>query len=220
MRIVEPSAELLECTPNAAELIECAGHVCYKSEEPIGNNTAEPFVRKLLDLGHESVLEHASATMLFVCDRGVTHELVRHRLASYSQESTTYCNYGGTGIAVVRPWWFARYAKDPRNSERLQVWEYACKLAEETYQKLYALGAPTEVARAVLPTCLKTEIVMTANLREWRHVLRLRLSLKAHPDMRHLMVLAYSHLRLVCPPAFEDLKVTWESAMKSLGIGS
>jgi thymidylate synthase (FAD) len=107
MKIIKPNAQLLWVTPNAEEIIERAGRVCYKSEDKITNESSFKFIKMLLDRKHEAVLEHACASILFICDRGVTHELVRHRLASYCQESTRYCNYGlakfSNEISVIEP---------------------------------------------------------------------------------------------------------------------
>jgi thymidylate synthase (FAD) len=166
-------------TPNALQLIERAGRVCYKSEDKITASSAIDFVKMLICRNHEAVLEHATMTMLFVTDRGITHELVRHRLASYCQESTRYCNYGNKEIEFV--------------VDSLLLSDQVRKLlqdSEDTYKTLIKDGVPPQYARDVLPTCLKTEIVMTANMREWRHVFKLRHNRAAHPKMQRLMSLA------------------------------
>lgn len=207
MRIVEPSFEIL-AMPDANEtlrILEMAGRVCYKSEDKITDGSAEAFIGRIVRSGHESVIEHAAATVRFVCDRGVTHELVRHRLASYSQESTRYANYAkdkfGREITVVRPPFWAE------GSPEFGRWEAAMLAAEAAYLDLIDAGAKAQEARSVLPNSLKTEIVMTANLREWRHVFRLRCDGPAHPQIRELMVplLHAMHRRL--PVLFEDLAV-------------
>lgn len=180
MRIVEPSVRLEWSTPHPDKVIGAAGRTCYKSET-FGREAR--FIAMILKRGHESVIEHASASFRIVCDRGVSHELVRHRLASYSQESTRYCNYAqdkhGSEISVVRP---------PDLEDRSYiVWLQACVEAENAYLALSkGHGLSPQIARSVLPTCLKTEIVMTCNFREWRHFLRLRLSKEAHPQMRQI----------------------------------
>lgn len=199
MRIVEPSATLLSVTPGAEQLIERCGRVCYKSEDRITAGSAETFIRRIIDMGHHSVLEHASATILFVCDRGVTHELVRHRLAAYSQESTRYCNYGkdkhDNQISVIRPPGLEGVAFDR--------WEQSVFDAEDMYLQLLNLGKTPQIARSVLPNCLKTEIAMTANFREWRHVLTLRTAKAAHPQIREIMFMASSLLKCVAPTVFD-----------------
>jgi len=183
MRITEPSVELLAYTPDMLQLIERAGRTAYKSEDKITDESAEAFVRMVLERGHYSVLEHGSVTFKFVADRGLTHELVRHRLCAYSQESTRFCNYSkdkfGDEIAVIQP---------PGMGATASItWVEACEKAEEKYLAMIRQGCKPQIARSVLPICLKTEIVTTANVREWRHILTLRTSGKAHPQIRKLM---------------------------------
>lgn len=188
----------------ALELLECCGRVCYKSEGSIEPGTAGPFVRRIIDRGHESVLEHVGFTARFVVDRGVSHEIVRHRLASYSQESTRYCNYQkssfGGEITVIEPCYLGR------DSRKWELWYEACLVAEQTYFHLLRCGCTPQEARAVLPHSLKTEVVMTANLREWRHFLRLRTSKAAHPQMREVAVPLLDKLHACAPTLFGDIK--------------
>lgn len=202
MIIVEPSVELLSQVDGSEMLraIEVAGRVCYKSEERITDGSAEKFVRALIRRGHESVLEHEKVTVRIICDRGVSHEIVRHRLASYSQESTRYCNYARGEIAVVRPAGF-----DSWSPELKKAWYLAMTSADLSYHAMIRQGASPEVARAVLPNSLKTEIVMTANLREWRHFLRMRCDKAAHPDMRVIAFKLLQRLYEACPAVFEDI---------------
>lgn len=175
MEVVDLSVELLHMTPEPLRLIERSGRVCYKSEDKITGDSAEAFVRKIISRGHESVLEHAYASFLIVCNRGVSHEAVRHRIAAYSQESTRYCNYGG-GVKFVRPFDLTPAAE--------VIWKSACRFAERAYDELIDLGCPPQVARDVLPICTKTELVWSANFREWRHILKLRTSKAAHPQIQ------------------------------------
>ena len=205
MRIVKPSAELLWITPDAEQVIERSGRTCYKSEDAITKDSAGKFIRKIIASGHHSVIEHASASFLFICDRGVTHELVRHRLVSYSQESTRYCNYGknrfGNEITVIEPPGLTETQRD--------IWTKAVLCAEERYLLLLNnLGqtCPPQIARSVLPNCLKTEIVTTCNLREWRHIFKLRTSEAAHPQIREIMDIALAKLFPLRPNAFYDFK--------------
>jgi thymidylate synthase (FAD) len=205
MRIVRPSVELLAITPNAARLIEIAGRTCYKSiSDAISDESASDFIAMLLRRGHESVIEHPSATMRIICDRGITHEIVRHRLASYSQESTRYCNYSkarfGREISVVCPGLIHESDPDSGWYER----RAAMLKSEQAYFMLLDTGRSPQIARSVLPTCLKTEIVMTANFREWRHFLTLRLSPAAHPDMQPIAYQIWRILYEHCPPVFES----------------
>lgn len=166
MKIIEPSVELVNAPsyPNILSLIEQAGRTCYKSESKITEDSAEKFVRNILKRGHEAVIEHGVVTVRFICDRGVSHEIVRHRLASYCQESTRYCNYSkeqfGTEITVISPAWTSP------GYYPYTVWKKACSEAEENYFTLLDIGCSPQEARSVLPNSLKTEVVMTANLRE------------------------------------------------------
>lgn len=196
MKIVEQSADLMFITPNACELIEAAGRTCYKSEGKSTPGSAAPFCASLIKRGHLSVLEHGTATFRFVCDRGVTHELVRHRLASYSQESTRYCNYGSMSgeISVIEPPGLSDVQK--------HTWQVAMRFAESNYLAMLSAGSSPQIARSVLPTCLKTEIVVTANFREWLKIIELRTSPKAHPQIRELILKAVSILRGKYPSIF------------------
>ena len=178
MQIVKAGAVLEWITPNPLQVIEAAGRVCYKSEDQIKADSAAEFVEKIIGRGHEAVIEHASASFRIVTDRGITHEIVRHRLASYCQESTRYCNYAGERfggeISVIMP----PMLEVP--SYAYSAWRRSCLAAEKAYFEMLELGCPPQIARSVLPTCLKTEIVMTANFREWRHFLRMRVANLSH----------------------------------------
>lgn len=205
MKIIEPSVEFLNC-PNADELyslIERCGRVCYKSENAITPKSAIPFIRFIINRGHTAVLEHASLTVKFICDRGVSHEIVRHRLASYCQESTRYCNYSkdkfDKQITVIDPMYLHS------DNTKYLIWQRACEHAEISYFDLLDLGCTPQEARAVLPNSLKTEVVMTANIREWRHFLKLRTSPAAHPQMRQVALLLQDMLVENYPALFEDL---------------
>jgi len=224
MILVKPSFQIWKIDDVA--FLADAGRVCYKSEYKIENlQPSEAIVenRKLLKnlvmRGHESVIEHAGATVKIICDRGVTHEIVRHRLCSYSQESTRYCNYSG-GVAFVIPPWCDdivpgeyKHASNfwkPVPWERLnyatQTWASSMFDAEEAYQTLIKTYNWTpQQARSVLPNSLKTEIVMTANYREWRHILKLRTSKAAHPQMREVMLAILDSFKKRLPILFADI---------------
>ena len=178
MEIVDQSWEWEQRPPkNTLEIIENAGRTCYQSEP---KNDPEKFVRMLKKNGHHSVLEHVSASVRMVTNRGVTHELVRHRLASFSQESTRYVRYGD--IEFIRPvWWQSMSIHDQ------QCWLEHMHSVEAEYLRQLQAGMPPQMAREILPNAIKTEIVMTANLREWMHVFKLRCSKKAHPQIAALM---------------------------------
>ena len=176
--------------------IERIGRVCYKSEHRITSSSAAPFVRNIIARGHESVLEHISITVRFITDRAIANELVRHRIAAYSQESTRYCNYKDK-IEFIYP----KNVSD----KQLQLIMEACACAATTYQALIADGATPEIARDVLPLCTKTELIATYNLREWRHILRLRTDKAAHPKMRELMQTLLQFFQGLVPIIFDDI---------------
>lgn len=207
MKIIKPSVEWI--TPISGDVIlkhieEC-GRVCYKSEDKITDDSAPKFIARIIDSGHEGVVEHFSFTLKFICDRGVSHELVRHRLASYCQESTRYCNYAkgkfGGEITVIEPCYLEK------ESLAYKLWAAACMDAEDTYMLLLEEGLTAQEARAVLPISLKTEVVMTANLREWRHFFELRCAPAAHPQMREVANMALAMCREKIPVVFDDLEV-------------
>lgn len=210
MKIIEPFYEIEHCPDRADVLsrIERAGRTCYKSEDKITEDSGSAFVAKILGMGHESVIEHVSMSVRFVCDRGVTHELVRHRLAAFSQESTRYCNYAkgkhGSELTFIRPLFWED------NSPFFEQWYCAMENAEIAYLDLVRDGASPQEARSVLPNSLKTEIVMTANVREWRHVFRLRCSPRAHPQMRQVMLPLLEEVGGRLPELFGDLLETHE----------
>lgn len=179
--------------------LERCGRTAYKSENMITEGSAEKFLRSIIKSGHESVLEHVSLTVRFICDRGVTHELVRHRLAAYTQESTRYVNYQKRGMQVIKPCFLEE------GGRMYHIWVTAVKNAETAYNNLIDLGATPQEARSVLPNSLKTEIVTTMNIREWRHVLRLRTAEAAHPQMREIMCQLLDRLKRALPVLFEDI---------------
>ena len=205
MKIIEASYHI-ETPIDSKQIlkqIEKAGRTCYKSEDRITEESATAFVRKLRERGHESVLEHESITVRFVCDRGVSHEIVRHRLASYSQESTRYCNYSGdrfgSGLTVIKPY----FLKEKTGA--YTSWITAMFVAEKEYFAMLNWGCTPQEARSVLPSSTKTEVVMTANLREWRHFLKLRTAKAAHPQMRELTVPLLHELQRQIPVVFDDI---------------
>lgn len=201
MKIIKPSVKLLNITTNAEKLIELAGRVCYKSEDLITEESSTKFIQNIIKRGHEAVLEHANASLLFICDRGVTHELVRHRLVAYCQESTRYCNYSkdkfNNQLTFIEP-------PDLDKNSKI-IWNFCCEYAEESYLKLIEAGVSPQIARSVLPNSLKTEIVATANMREWRHIFKLRTSEFSHPQIKEVMLLAKDILKKECPNIFRDI---------------
>jgi thymidylate synthase (FAD) len=221
MKIIKPYYEIRSDIEENQILknIERAGRTCYKSEESITDISAPKFIKMLIDKGHESVLEHEKVTVLFVCDRGVSHEIVRHRIASFSQESTRYCNYSKdkfkSEITFIQPLWisdeqieFVRKLNE-RNftqvEEITKEWYYSMLQSEQAYNSLIRLGWQPQQARSVLPNSLKTEIVVTANLREWRTIFKQRTSPAAHPQMRELMCPLLDHFKVLIPVVFADI---------------
>lgn len=204
MKIIKPYYEIMDNIDGQSVLkkIEQCGRVCYKSEEKMTDKSSSGFVSAIIKRGHESVLEHFSFTVRFVCDRGISHEIVRHRLASFSQESTRYCNYSKKGfdseIVVIEPCFFEK------GTQEYLSWYSGCCTAEEEYFNLLKNCSPQE-ARSVLPNSLKTEIIMTANLREWRHFLRLRTAISAHPQIREITIPLLEELKQRIPIVFADI---------------
>ncbi len=219
MRLIKPSYEILFISPKPLELIELAGRTCYKSEAKITEGSAAKFVKMIIKRGHLSVIEHPYMTVRFICDRGITHEIVRHRLASYSQESTRYCNYSG-GVTFIIPHWIKIDPTDMiiekgqiighrRDYDPTSCWLDCMLNAERCYTDLItAAGWSPQQARSVLPNSLKTEIVMTANFREWMQVVfKLRTSNQAHSQMRELMIPLLKQVKETVPVIFDDIEI-------------
>ena len=237
MKLIKASYEII--TPiNGEEIlkqIELAARTCYKSEDKIeyeplsipniegdkyiGDKevpdyyakSARILIPKLITRGHEAMLEFGgNITVNFICDRGVSHELVRHRLASFAQESTRYCNYGkDEHITFIIPCWLdikeGTVSPGIVNIHEERWWINHMTRSEEAYNDLIEIGWPPQQARSVLPNSLKTEINVSANLREWRHILKLRTSKAAHPQMRELMCPLLDELKNKIPVVFNDI---------------
>jgi len=219
MILIKPSYEIMTQIDRVAILkkIELCGRVCYKSEEKITEDSAIKFVENIKGRKHFSVLEHEIITIKFICDRGVSHELVRHRIASFRQESTRYCNYSkdkfGNQLTFIIPEWCflvsGKYIKnieqpayDMRIDDSQKLWVDSMYKSEEYYLELLKLGWTPQQARSVLPNSIKTEIVITANLREWQHIFSLRCDYAAHPQMRELMLPLQKELQEKLPEIF------------------
>jgi thymidylate synthase (FAD) len=185
--------------------LERDARVCYKSEDKMGEygEYNDNFLKSIISRGHESVIEHEKVTVMFIVDRGITHEIVRHRIASYSQESTRYCNYSkekfGNEITVIEPFFLA-------GKETFRYWEEACLTAEKCYLALLKNKCTPQEARSVLPNSLKTEIVVTYNLREWRHFFRLRCATPAHPQMKQVTIPLLLLFKEKLPLLFDDIE--------------
>ncbi len=213
MITVKPEIEIIDMADYQMILkkIERIGRVCYKSEGRIGEGTAERFISGIIKSGHESVIEHESVTVKVICDRGVTHEIVRHRVASYSQESTRYCNYSKdkfqNQISVIDlATGFGYDLDDPADRRKYEIWIAAMESAEKYYFEMLSAGASPQEARSILPNSLKTELVMTMNLREWRHFLRLRHTSAAHPQIREIAGQILEVFQKELPAFFGDIE--------------
>lgn len=205
MRIINPSFEIIDFPDENSTLkkIEISGRTCYKSEHKAERDSAQQFAEMILKRNHFSVLEHVNITVRLICDRGISHEIVRHRLASYSQESTRYANYSnerfGSEITVIRPFFWQE------GEEKYNLWLHATKEAEKAYLALIKQGASPQEARSVLPNSLKTEVVITCNLREWHHIFSLRCAPAAHPQMREIMLPLLNEFAKRLPVIFNSL---------------
>ena len=204
MKIVGLSVSLEHVTPDALQLLERAGRTCYKSEDKITDESAAKFVKMIVEKGHHTILEHAHATLRVTSDRGVSHEFVRHRIMTFSQESTRYCNYSkdrhGGEITLVP---MNQGLTAEQLERRFELWLHA----ERVYLAELSEGVSPQQARDNLPTCLKTEFVVTANFREWLHFLSLRHDGKAgkpHPQMKEVAGMIKSILSTVCPVVFGE----------------
>lgn len=212
MKIIKASAVIETPIDGMTMLknIERVARTCYKSEDKISSDgsSALKMIEMLIQRGHEAMIEHESFTVRFIVDRGVSHELVRHRIASYAQESTRYCNYGKNGeVVYIDNTALTPYSLSGIKTKKYQLWERLCLNAEQTYLELLHLGCTPQEARSVLPTSLKTEVVMTANLREWRQFLKLRTATSAHPQMREVTTPLLKELKKRIPVVFDGIAV-------------
>lgn len=209
MKLIKPSIEILKFDGRESlKLIEKAGRTCYKSEDKITDDSASKFVEMLTKRNHMAMTEHSFASVRVICDRGVTHEIVRHRLFSYAQESTRYCNYGKKGqVTFIIPEWVlmeeGEYDKiDFDISYEDNLWALSMLDAEKTYLHLIKEGRTPQQARSVLPNSLKTEIVVSGNFREWLHFFKLRCDKAAHPDMQVVANMIYEVFHKEIPEIF------------------
>lgn len=206
MRVVNLDAELLDVTEQPQKLIELAGRTCYKSETKITPESSSKFCSMIIKRGHESVLEHAKATVRVICDRGTSHQFVRHRLNSFSQESTRYVDYESKNIAFIKP------LKIREDTDEFYTWEAAMRISESYYNDMRESNTLPEVSRSVLPQSLKTELVTTANFRQWRTLLKLRLDKHAQIEFQFLACKIYEMLYNVSSEVFKDLYVLYREA--------
>ncbi len=218
--MIDPHFEILTPIDGKEILkhIEAVGRTCYKSEDKITEDSCIAFVKNIVKRGHEAVIEHFNITVRLTNDRGVSHEEVRHRIASYAQESTRYCNYSqdkfDNEVSYI----------DIRGGMELDSkvgnlststfdaiydeWLQACADAEAHYNKMIQLGATPQIARSVLNNSTKTEICITMNLREWRHFFKLRTSPAAHPQIREIAIPLLQEFQRMIPVVFDDIEVS------------
>ena len=215
MKVIKSEVEILTpITSDLLKMIEVAGRTCYKSEDRITEDSAEGFVSRMINANHGAMLEHAYVSLRITCDRGVSHEIVRHRVASYAQESTRYCNYSkekfGNQITYIDPVPGFMLENKAYSMEQLDAimttWMNACEDAERHYLRLIELGCTPQMARGVLNNATKTEIVVTMNIREWRHFISLRTSAAAHPQMREIAQEVLRIFREKLPVVVADIR--------------
>lgn len=208
MKVIKPSFEILTPIDREAVLkhLETVARTCYKSEDKITEQSAPKMVKGLIKSQHTAMIEHFSVSVKMIVDRGVSHEIVRHRIASYAQESTRYCNYSqgkfGNEITVIKPLFF-----DEGTPEYI-IWEESCMQAEKAYNELIEMGRSPQEARSVLPNSLKTEIVVTMNLREWIHFFNLRAlgtTGAPHPQMKEIAMMVLEEFSNQLPEIFGDM---------------
>lgn len=213
MQIIKPDfiVEEEESGISKVKKLEKYGRVCYKSEDNIGEDTYKNILKNIIKRGHTSVLEHEKITVRIICDRGVSHEIVRHRIASFSQESTRYCNYSESskknlGIKVIDIASGFNYDLDnTTDKSKYEIWMQHMKRCEKAYNALIDLGASPQEARSVLPNSLKTEIVVTMNIRSWRNFFSLRADKAAHPSMQEIAYPLLKFLHDYIPVVFDDI---------------
>ena len=206
IRVIEPGFEYLD-EINGDQILkklEKCIRTCYKSENNITDDSAQRMIEMVIKSGHTSTLEHANISIKFITDRGVTHELVRHRHCGFSQESTRYCAYEkdkfGNKLTVVKP---VMLQKD---SNQYGYWKNCMDvIAKQYFDFKRYFDVKNDVARGLLPNDLKTEICVTASLREWRSIFDLRCDKAAHPSIRYLMTLLLDDLHKKIPVVFDDL---------------
>lgn len=210
MKVIQQSYEILTDLSDPMKFlkdIERAGRTCYKSENNITDDSCIKFCKMLCERGHEAMIEHSQLSVRFIVNRAIANEIVRHRLFSFAQESSRYCNYSrdkfGNEIKVIEPEELL-----PSNSSVYQFWYDSCRNAEDAYMALLYENVRPEIARDVLPLSTATEIVVTGNIREWRHFFSLRSSHKntaAHPQMRSLCDRLLNDLKSKIPVLFDDI---------------
>ena len=186
--------------------IERACRTCYKSENLITDESYKNLLKNCLNRGHESVLEHEKITVRMICDIGVYKDLTRHRHASFSIESTRYCNYSkdkfSNEIDFIRPFHLQQI--------EYKLWKNCMDTIEKTYLKMARLDCKPDQMRMILPHSTAAEVTMTANIREWKHILSLRASKHAHPSVQQLMIPLLLEFKKTMPEIFEEVSYNEE----------
>lgn len=205
MKIVEPKVEIEKVDYNRVmKNLERACRTCYRSEDKITDESYKTLLKNCINRGHESILEHEKITIRMVCDIGVYKDLTRHRHASFSIESTRYCNYGkdkfDNQIKFIRP------VNIEEGTEMYKEWEQSCKTIEEHYKKMSELGATPDQMRMILPHSTAALVTMTANIREWKHILSLRCTKHTHPAVEQVMIPLLIHFKENMPEIFDCIE--------------
>ncbi len=210
VKIVAPKVEII--TPIDGDYIlkhlELCARNCYKSEDKITADSAKAMIKKLLEMGHEAMIEHFSITVKFTTDVGAYKDLTRHRMASFAIESTRFCNYAkgkyGNELTFMRP------SNMEEGSEIYNIWYKTMEMIEKSYLEMAEKGAKADQLRMMLPHSTKADVIMTANIREWRHVFKLRCAPATHPSVRHVMTMLLKEFRKKIPVLFDDIPYGWE----------
>lgn len=204
MEIIEPKI----CVENydsrkIMKNLERACRTCYRSEDLITEDSYRKLLMNCINKGHESILEHEKITVRMICDVGVYKDLTRHRFASFSIESTRYCNYGkdkfNNEIKFIRP----VFADE---IDKFNIWEDTMHTIENAYMKMVAAGYKPDEMRMILPHSTAAEVTMTANIREWKHILDLRTKKMTHPAVRQLMIPLLLNFKKNMPEIFGDIE--------------
>lgn len=205
MKIVEPKVEFLTQLDGEQVLkhLELCARNCYKSEDKITEDSASKMVQKLIELGHEAMIEHFNVTVKLTTDVGAYKDLTRHRHASFAIESSRFCNYSkgkyGNELTFMKP------INIEENSPEYQIWVNCMKNIEDAYNNMASLGAKADQLRMLLPHSTKADVIMTANLREWRHILNLRCATYAHPSVRQVCLMLLEEFHKNIPVVFDDI---------------
>lgn len=204
MKIIEPKIEVEKFDgKKVMKRIERACRTCYRSEGSITEDSYKTLLKNCITRGHESVLEHEKITIRMICDLGVYKDLTRHRIASFSVESTRYCNYGkdkfDNELKFIKP------CNIEENSSLYDKWLNSLEIIEKNYLDMSNEGAKADQLRMILPHSIAAEVTMTANIREWKHILALRTTNHAHPAIQQLLIPLLLLFKKEMPEIFEDV---------------